>query len=591
MSFPADFPDFNHALQQAKALVSQVSLGHSAFLRHVACSSEAEYKQQCMRDGQIMYHAHLGLSDWPETEGALQYLDSEMRHLGYQIDRVGLALDRRMGLPETMRAQAAAETGPMLTSVNQWQRVAQCALIQPHMGDFMIGMPASVSNTVLALRAGVTTIGNLSQYFAFETPNWNDAAATAFETTTAIALLGRFRSQGVMLHSYLEDGYGALFRDCRTIAGWTYLEHYIVEELLGAKLSHCIGGLTSDPVRRAGWVFALNRIHNHEHIGSMIYGDTISFTDDFEQNRALVSEYLMWDILAQLHQPGGHAVLPLPVTEAARIPSAEEVFDAQRLGRRVEQSARRMYPYVDFSAAETFADEVCAEGYAVFQRALAGLQEEGIDVRNALQLLYLLKQRGPDWFEQRFGPDSLADASEHAESQSDEQGTNNRVNSLLTDICQLTRDLVTEHTALFSSEMAQDKLSGQRLLLASTDVHEHAISALAELLRMSGAEVINLGAEQDAGQVAAGLQLHVPDVLLLSTHNGMALEYGQQLRRLMDEMDNATPVLMGGVLNQKVPDQLLPVPVGRELSALGFKPLDTVEKLLTSPLYPTITNA
>ena len=39
------------------------------------------------------------------------------------------------------------------------------------------------------------------------------------------------------------------------------MERYIVEELLGCKLSHCIGGLTTDPIKRAGWIFALNEIH------------------------------------------------------------------------------------------------------------------------------------------------------------------------------------------------------------------------------------------------------------------------------------------------------------------------------------------
>jgi methylmalonyl-CoA mutase cobalamin-binding subunit len=299
----------------------------------------------------------------------------------------------------------------------------------------------------------------------------------------------------------------------------------------------------------------------------MIYGDTISFTDDFEQNRALVSEYLLWDILAQLHQPSGHAVLPLPVTEAARIPSAEEVFDAQRLGRRVEASARRMYPHVDFGAAEAFADSVCQDGKTIFQRALVGLEDEGVDIRNPLLLLYLLKQRGPNWFEQSYGLElEPVEASPK--------------DSFLTDICQMTRDLVAQHHELFSSELAHEKLAGKRLLLASTDVHEHAVSALAELLNLAGAEVINLGAEQDAGLVQSASQKYSPDLLLLSTHNGMALEYAKQLKSLMADTNDDTPVLMGGVLNQKIEGQLLPVPVVKELRTLGFKALEKVERLL-----------
>ena len=131
----------------------------------------------------------------------------------------------------------------------------------------MIGQPASVANTVQALRIGCTTIGNLSQFFTFEAPGWRDTAATAAQTYQAMALLGEFRSQGAMLHSYLEDGYGALFRNCSTVAAWAMLERYIVEELIGARLTHCIGGLTQDPIKRVGWVLALQKIHRGEHVG------------------------------------------------------------------------------------------------------------------------------------------------------------------------------------------------------------------------------------------------------------------------------------------------------------------------------------
>lgn len=109
----------------------------------------------------------------------------------------------------------------------------------------------------------------------------------------AITLLSEFREQGCMLHSYLEDGYGALFKHCATVAAWAMLEYYLVEELIGAKLTHCIGGLTSDPIKRSGWVLALQKIHHGDLVGSMIYGETISFRQDFDKNRAVTAEYLL----------------------------------------------------------------------------------------------------------------------------------------------------------------------------------------------------------------------------------------------------------------------------------------------------------
>ncbi|MFT5225952.1 MAG: methylmalonyl-CoA mutase cobalamin-binding subunit [Polaribacter sp.] len=558
-------PNVNQVIAEGRAMADQIDMGQSRFLDKFGCSSEAEYKTQCVKDGRIMYHAHIGMNDAQATVAALRQLDSVAKANDFRIDRAGFALDRRMGLPAERRDAQPAETGPMLANHVDWDQLAQCADIQPHMGDFMIGQPASVANTVHALRAGCTTIGNLSQFFTFEAPGWRDTTFTTTETVKAIGILGKLRDRGTLLHSYLEDGYGALFEDCATVAGWAYMEKYIVEELLGAKLSHCIGGLTSDPIKRAGWVFALDKIHAGECIGSMIYGDTISFTTDFNNNRGVVAEYLLWDILAQMHCPTGHAVLPLPVTEAIRIPSADEISEAQCLGRRIEQSAKRMLPHVDFTAAHAFAESVCTDGKQIFDNALAGLLDCGVDIRDPLQMLYVLKKMGPTAFETLF--------------------STSQDNRFATDMFTLSRRVIDDHRSLFTSDENRALLKNRRLLLASSDVHEHAIGALAELLSEAGAEVVNLGAEQSTDQLMEAIRKNPVDALLISTHNGMALEYAQQLKSAMDDEKLHLPVVIGGVLNQKVDDHELPVPVEKELAALGFHPtisLPNLPYLLTS---------
>ena len=106
--------------------------------------------------------------------------------------------------------------------------------------------------------------------------------------------------------------------------------------------------------------------------------------------------------------------------------------------------------------------------------------------------------------------------------------------------------------------------------MASTDVHDHALFVLHELLHQAGAEIINLGAEQNPVDVATAVQRNDVDAILISTHNGMALEYAQRLRDALSELDIDVPVLMGGVLNQKMENQALPVDVRAELHQLGF---------------------
>lgn len=561
-------PSARDVIGEGRALCDQVELRQSAFLRQVGMSSEYEYKRACVEAGRIMYHAHIGMNDWAATAQALQYLESVAEQHGFTIDRAGVALDRRMGLPAEQRASWPAETGPLLVGEGDWRELADCARIQPHMGDFMIGQPAAVENTVHALRAGVTTIGNLSQYFTFEAPGWLDRAKTSVESTKAIAILAGFRSRGVMLHSYLEDGFGALFQDCTTVAGWAYLEKYIVEELLGARLSHCIGGLTSDPVKRAGWVAAFRKIHEADAAGSMLYGDTISFKADFNHNRGLVSEYLLWDIMAQLRHPTGHAVLPLPVTEAVRIPSAEEIADAQCLGRRVEETARRLLPLVDFSGVDAFAGTVCEHGKRVFYNALDGLRDLGVDTRDPLRLLHTLKSMGASRFERLYGTGEPDPVRPHG-----------RRAVIPTDIFELSLRVIDENRELFQLPENRARVAGRYLLLASSDVHEHAIHALGQLLSEGGARVINLGPEQNPQQIAQAAVDHGVDGILLSTHNGNALAYAERLKQSLHGLSCDTPVIVGGVLNQKVDDNALPVPVSNELRKLGFGVAGNLEQL------------
>ncbi len=562
----AELPLGSCVIKQGCDLARDIEIGRTAFMDKMGVTSELEYKRQCIKSGHIMYHAHIGMNTWEDTADALAHIYRVAEESGFVIDRAGLCLDRRMALPKKNREGIPAETGPMLETREQWLQVGREAPIQPHMGDFMIGFPTSVDNTIHALKAGVTTIGNLSQFFAHEAPMWTDKVATTVETVKAMSIMGAMREKGTLVHSYLEDGYGALFHDCATVAGWAFLERYIVEDLLNAKLTHCIGGLTSDPVKRAGWNFALYEIHEQDCIGSMIYGDTISFSSDFDQNRGLVAEYLLWDILAQLECPTGTAVHPLPVTEAIRIPSAGEIAEAHCLGRRIEETARRLWPHIDFSSAYDFSTKMCTVGKSVFHKALDGLGEAGVDIRDPVQLLYVLKMLGPADFEEMFGAGDIA---------KDSPGQRQPV--VPTDVYTLSRGVIDEYGHLLDNPESKRLLQGRKVLLASTDVHAHAIKIIHELLSRAGMHITNLGAEVNPDEIAQAAKTGNVEAILISTHNGMALEYAKRLKTELDKQKVDVPVVMGGVLNQKVEEAALPVDVTSQLKELGFYPSPKLE--------------
>ncbi len=565
-----DLPSAGPVINEGRLMAEGVKIGRTTFMDKMGLASEVEYKRACIREKKVMYHAHIGMGSWKTTAEALNFLYQNSREMNYRIDRAGICLDRRMGLPAEFRDNVPAETGPMLTGPKEWNQVGSAAPIQPHMGDFMIGFPASTENALNALRAGVTTIGNLSQFFAHEVPMWHDHVRTTFETVRALSIMGALKERGTLIHSYLEDGYGALFSDCATIAGWALLERYIVEELLGGKLAHCIGGLTVDPVKRVGWIFALHEIHQHDCLGSMFYGDTISFTDNFAANRALVSEYLLWDIMAQFECPTGHAVLPLPVSEALRTPSAEEIAEAQNLGRRVEDTARRLYPHMNFDLSREFARKVVTQGKTVFENAMAGLKEAGVDVCDPVKLLYLLKRLGPGLFEEMFGA-----------GKQDAAYLRGRKPVVMTDVFEASTTFLNDHRQMIAEHVQDRTLEGRRFLIASSDVHEHAILIINQILTEVGAEMIYLGAEKNPDVVVSEACRHKVEAILLSTHNGMALEYAHKVKAELKKLRSKIPVIMGGVLNQKFEDEALPVSVFNDLKEMGFFPYKTLDGKLT----------
>src|SRR5215210_5108583 len=356
-------------------------LPRTAFCREHGVASEAEYKRRCRDTGRIGYHMHLGLDDWAATERALVEVDAAMRASGHTMDRYGLCLSRSMGVVEAERAEAAKETGPRLAP-GDWPAIAETAPIQPHLGDFMIGTPAGLENTRRALAVGATTIGNLGQYFAFETPGGADDVALTDTTVRALATLAGLRDAGALVHSYLDDGPAMQLSHYGAYVGWAALEHHVVETLLGGRLAHCYGGLVPEPRHRAIVGFALDDLRGRDSIGSMVYGNTVDYTADRARNAAVLANCVLVDVAAQLRRPTGHAINPVPLSEAERIPSAREIIDVHLLARELEREARRSGDLYDWGALERVAAEVADYARRFRHRALAGLAERGVDPRD-----------------------------------------------------------------------------------------------------------------------------------------------------------------------------------------------------------------
>lgn len=536
-------------------VIDHPEVGISGFCHAAGVTSEYAYKRRCVATGKIMYHAHIGLSTWPATLSALNEVVTELAAEGRVLDRFGLCLDRAMGVPEAQRHTIARETGPLLTA-DEWESVGQQELSQPHMGDFMIGTAASDENSARALAHGVTTIGNLGQFFTFDIPGGGDDVAVTRSTVRALQRMAAAREQGAIVHSYLDDGPAMQLNHYGNYLGWAALESLIIETMMGARLGHCFGGLVPQPRARAVIALALPHLHEPAAVGTMIYGNTVDYTKDLVHNQSVLSTYLLVDIATQLRQPSGHAINPVPLTENLRIPDAADILEVHRLAREVEREARRSGDVFNWTALEAEAMDGVAYAREWARGALQVLAEDGVDTDDPFAILLALRQADVKRLEARVQPSRRTSLS-----------------TLEPWKAGVRRALVADVL-----ESAPDRLDGLRIILASLDVHDLVRDVLVKALSSLGAEVILLaGDSQPAAVIRAAVQEDA-SVAIVSTYNGAALRQADEIAQAARDYEFDGPIIMGGVLNEDLGGPL-PVDVTERVRALGIHCLSNLREL------------
>jgi methylmalonyl-CoA mutase cobalamin-binding domain/chain len=567
---PADLPDGREAVREGRALAAGLERARSLFCETNGVASEREWRQRARTEGFACTCMNIGLATWPDTREAIGLIYEDALARGVRPpDRFNLLAERRMGLPKDKRAAAPQETGPALWSDQDWWELAHTAPIQPEAADNMIGGPGSVENAIDALRVGITHIGVLSQY-SWRWPYWDDEISQTISVLRAAGLLSAFKAEGVCFDSYLEDGYPGVFHDYANYVGWSMLERYVSEELIGAAYSCSWGGLTQDPVVKSAVTLALHAVNPDEVPAGFVQGDTIGNTPDFDSNLAgLSTDVLFMKMVDRRYRLGG-APIAVPVTETERIPSWEEVATVQTISRRLEEYVPLVDPVIEWARIEAMRDELVSGGRAFFEAAIRGLSGAGIDVRDPARLLLVLKRLGSNRCEELFGA-----------GVPDEAFPRGRRPILQTD---LVKNTMAERERLLEELRGrgqQESIRGMRVLVTSTDVHEFAEFLLASALAAVGAEVIDLGINRDPEDIVKAVIETDADAVVITTHNGVARSFGQ---RLIGELGVAearqVPVFMGGVLNEDVDGSEIPIDVRADLNATGIETPGTIDRLV-----------
>jgi methylmalonyl-CoA mutase cobalamin-binding subunit len=564
----SDLPSCAELLDRGRALASETPLGRCAFLDHYAVESEAAYKRRCMAESKLMLHAQIGYRSLAKSKRAAREIHQRLSARGCRVDRYGICLDWSMGYPREHRRHMPRGTGLILEAPEAFAELTASAPVAPHFGDFCIGTPAAVENVSAALAAGATTVGNLGQYFTFRQPRWNDDVYTTAETVKALSLIAAWPVE-VVVHSNLDDGFAATFTDLACAAGMVLVEQYIVSGLLGAPIAHCYGHTFSDPMTRFAFQRVLAGVSDAP--GSMVYGNTTSYGDNRIANYASLAAYLLVDIAAQSSRPTGHALNPVPVSEAERIPDIEEIVDAHLFAHDLlARTGNALNASVKANDAEALSVRLVAAGERFKSRLLEGLEAAGIDVRNSFELLLAIRRLGARRLESLFGPAAEPDAA--------------RQTPVARSPYRDTLDSMTQRCLSEIDTATAECLRGAGLTActASSDVHEYGKLLIENLLCAMHVSVVDAGVSVDPEALAAIAHESGADFIALSTYNGVALSYVQELMSALEQSGARIAVFIGGKLNQipEASNSAIPVDVSAEIAAAGAVPCPTPSDML-----------
>jgi methylmalonyl-CoA mutase cobalamin-binding domain/chain len=565
---PADLPDGRELINNGRRLAREITMGVSLLCEEFGVRSELAYKRLMTEQGRLMTTLNCGSQTWADTARALRMIHQETTRRGFRIDRYQMQVDRRMGIPPELRARAAKETGPLLETDEDWYETSHTVPIQPQLGDMMIGSPMSVHNARKALEAGVTYVGNMSQ-FSWKYPSWPGTDVDQMiEMTKALGIMAAKADEDAVMQSYLDDGFCAQFNDFSSYIGWALFERHIVNTLIGGRLSIAYGGLTHNPITKSAMILALEAVKPDDTCTSFYHCNTTAYTPAIERNYAILGVDVLHLMLTEMKVRSGAATLPIPVTEALRIPTWQEIVEVHAISRRLAEFATVTFETVDWRPVEAMAADLVEGGRRFFDNLMTGFEDLKVDTSDPLQLLLAARRMGAVEIERRFGA-----------------GQREELDGLTYEPLVPTdtlRDFLEQRDAVSSALAARAVMADPhaRIVVASTDVHEYGMRLVADALATLGVEPIIAGVNVDPDELADLAVEAGATALLVSTHNGMALTYAEQLKQELESRRLAPLMVFGGTLNQDFEGSDSPLDVRDNLRALGVRCCNNVAEVV-----------
>jgi|GEM_PF-936585 len=568
---PDDMPDWKKSWEEGYKIGENIIIKETPFLKKHGVKNDADYRLKMAEQGKLTWQINMGLANVEEEAAALREAEKFNKETGLCVSFAHQLPKNIVGTPKDKRENIPTALGFDLDVREDWEKITMASDVQAIFGDNHLGYPNAVFMTTNAVAAGSMYLGVFSTFQQIA-PGCPDEVWNMNENVKALGIIAAKYDEKVIVDSNMDDGVPAYCMDLASYMAWGRLEKYIVTDLCKARYAFSFGNLSSNIVHKAAIFVAASDIFKTDDQPGVefVYHNTVAhWNHHLHSNYGFqIPEALLFILLERKYKTGG-SFMSVPITEKVSIPTVQEMLDMTGACQRAEECADDFEQIIDWTVVESLRDQVKEFSEIMFNNAMEGLKEAGVDITNPTEMLVVLKRMDPTKFEVFFHPSVVNDKKKEVVPM---------MPAALWSASEKQADRIVKK--MKDTDSAK-RLKGKRVGIVSGDLHYFGAYVLTKVLKDLGADVIYGGNSCDAIDVLDIADENDITDMCISLHNGQALHFSSLLLQLAKKRKKEYNFFVGGVLTSFVKDDdKEPTNVASMIQEMGIMTTNTVEELI-----------